>query len=206
MLYCPKQVDYHNFWRPITAAQGLRGEIIMDYTENAIRRVNEYKGIIVDVTTDMVKLSNEAVTMREVVRHPGGVCVAALDEDDSIYIVRQFRYPFREHLWELPAGKLEPGEDPFPAARRELSEETGLEAASWTPLGTLYTSPGFSTERLYLYLATGLTRGAAHPDPNELLDVDRVPLRELVRRVEDGEISDAKTVAGILRAARIRGV
>ena len=178
----------------------------MDYTENALRRVNAYKGIIVDVTTDMVKLSNDAVTLREVVWHPGGVCVAALDEDDAVYIVRQFRYPFREHLWELPAGKLEPGEDPFPAAQRELSEETGLEAAEWTPLGTLYTSPGFSTERLYLYLATGLTRGTAHPDPNEFLDVDRVPLTEMVRRVESGEISDAKTVAGILRAARIRGV
>lgn len=179
----------------------------MDYTEETLRHVSTYQGIIVDVETDMVRLSNDVVTMREVVRHPGGVCVAAVDEDGAIALVRQFRYPFRDHLWELPAGKLEPGEDPFPAARRELSEETGLEADTWTPLGSLYTSPGFSTETLYLYLATGLRQGAAHPDPNEFLDVARVPLPDLLARIEADEIHDAKTVVGALRAARVlRGI
>ena len=175
----------------------------MDYTETPLRPVNTYKGIIVDVQTDMVRLSNGAITMREVVKHPGGVCVAAVDEDGLVALVRQYRYPFGTHLWELPAGKLEPGEEPLPAAKRELSEETGLEAEHWTALGALYTSPGFSTETLYLYLATGLRRGEAHPDPNEFLDVERIPLAELLARIDAGDIRDAKTVAGALRADRV---
>ncbi len=178
----------------------------MDYTEKKLRRVNAYHGIIVDVETDMIRLPNDQITMREVVRHPGGVCVAALDDDGRVAMVRQFRYPYQAHLWELPAGKLEPGEEPLPAAKRELSEETGLEADRWTELGAVYTSPGFSTETLYLYLAEGLHQGKAHPDPNEFLDVARVPLEELVDRVESGEISDAKTVVGALRSARLRGI
>ncbi len=178
----------------------------MDYTEKALRRVNTFHGIIVDVETDMVRLSNDQITMREVVRHPGGVCVAALDADGRVAMVRQFRYPFQTHLWELPAGKLEPGEEPFPAAQRELSEETGLEAGRWTELGAMYTSPGFSTERLYLYLAEDLRQGEAHPDPNEFLDVARVPLAELLERVDSGELQDAKTVVGLLRTAHLRGI
>lgn len=178
----------------------------MDYTEKTLRRVNTYKGIIVDVQTDMIELPNGNITMREVVRHPGGVCVAAVDEAGVVTLVRQYRYPFAAHLLELPAGKLEPGEEPLPAAVRELSEETGLEADTWTELGALLTSPGFSTETLYLYLATGLRRGQAHPDPNEFLDVVTMPLGELLRRIDAGEVRDAKTVAGALRAERaLRG-
>ena len=167
----------------------------MDYTEKTLRRVNTFHGIIVDVQTDMIELPNGAVTMREVVRHPGGVCVAAVDEAGVITLVRQYRYPFGAHLLELPA------------AKRELSEETGLEAESWVPLGALYTSPGFSTEKLYIYLATELRQGRAHPDPNEFLDVVRMPLAELTDRIEAGEICDAKTVVGALRAERrLRGI
>ena len=177
----------------------------MDYTEKAVRHVNRYEGIIVDVTADMVKLPNGELTLREVVHHPGGVCVAAVDDEGRVAVVRQFRYPFAEHLLELPAGKLEKGKEPLPAAMRELSEETGLEADHWQDLGVVYTSPGFSTEALYLYLATGLHQGEAHPDPNEFLDVDKVPLRSLVRQVMDGSIPDAKTVVGVLKAAAILG-
>lgn len=172
----------------------------MDYTEKRLRRVNGYTGVIINVQADMIRLPNGDVTIREVVHHPGGVCVAAVDEDGSVAMVRQYRYALRDHLWELPAGKLEPGEDPLGAARRELSEETGLEAAEWKELGTVYTSPGISTETLYLYLATGLRQGQAHPDPNEFLDAARVPLAELFDRAVGGEIRDAKTVIGILRA------
>lgn len=174
----------------------------MDYTEKTLRHVNAYQGIIVDVQVDMIALPNEKITMREVVRHPGGVCVAAVYEDGTVAMVRQYRYPFREHLWELPAGKLEPGEDPLAAARRELSEETGLEAGRWTELGRLYTSPGFSTETLYLYLAEELRQGEAHPDPNEFLDAARLPLTELLGRIDRGELRDAKTIAGLLQAER----
>lgn len=174
----------------------------MDYTEKKLRRVNGYTGIIVDVHTDMIRLPNGEITMREVVHHPGGVCVAAVSDDSMVTMVRQFRYPFGRHLLELPAGKLEPGEDPLPAAKRELSEETGLEAERWTALGAMYASPGFSTETLYLYLATGLRQGEAHPDPNEFLDVEKMPLSQLVQRIDSGEIQDAKTVIGALRAQR----
>ena len=174
----------------------------MDYTEKKLRRVNGYTGIIVDVHTDMIRLPNGEITMREVVHHPGGICVAAISDNGMVTLVRQFRYPFAEHLLELPAGKLEPGEEPLSAAKRELSEETGLEAEHWTALGAVYTSPGFSTETLYLYLATGLYQGAAHPDPNEFLDVEQLPLDELIRRIDRGEIHDAKTVIGSLRARR----
>ena len=175
----------------------------MDYTEKPLRRVNTYQGIIVDVSVDMIELPNGEHSMREVVHHPGGVCVAAVDENNMVTMVRQFRYAYGDHLLELPAGKLEPGEDPLPAAVRELSEETGLTAEKWTALGPVYTSPGFSRETLYIYLATGLTQGEAHPDPNEFLDVEKVPLSRLVEMVDRGEIHDAKTVIGILKTARL---
>lgn len=174
----------------------------MDYTEKAIRRVNTYEGIIVDVSVDMVKLPNEFITLREVVHHPGGVCVAAVDENEMVTMVRQFRYPFSDHLLELPAGKLEKGEEPLPAAMRELSEETGIEAEQWIDLGYIYTSPGFSTERLYIYLALGLKQGEAHPDPNEFLDVEKLPLSRLLEMADEGLIHDAKTVTGLLKAER----
>ena len=178
----------------------------MDYTEEKLRRVNSLKGVIVEVETDMIRLSNGAVTLREVVRHPGGVAVAALDTDGAVALVRQYRYPFAAHLWELPAGKLEPGEDPAEAAKRELGEETGLEARRWTYLGPLYATPGYCTEVLHLYLAEDLRQGEAHPDPNEFLDVKRLPLDEVLAMVERGEIRDAKTVAGALWLDRRRRI
>ena len=177
----------------------------MDYTEEKLRRVNVHTGIIVEVETDMIRLANGKITLREVVRHPGGVCVAALGDDDCVTMVRQYRYPFAQHIWELPAGKLEPGEDPGEAAKRELSEETGLEADRWTDLGSLYATPGYCSEVLHLYLAEGLHQGRAHPDPNELLDTQRFPLEELLGRIDRGELRDAKTVACLLKTARLRG-
>lgn len=173
----------------------------MDYTEKVIRHVNRYEGVIVQVDMEMVKVPNGNITMREVVRHPGGVCVVALDGDGMVAMVRQYRFPIGEHLLELPAGKLEPGEEPLPAAKRELSEETGLEADEWRDLGFIYTSPGFSTERLYLYLATGLHHGAQHLDLNEFLDVEYHSLKSLRDMVLRGEIADGKTVAGVLKTA-----
>lgn len=173
----------------------------MDYTEKVIRHVNRYEGVIVQVDMEMVKVPNGNITMREVVRHPGGVCVVALDGDGMVAMVRQYRFPIGEHLLELPAGKLEPGEEPLPAAKRELSEETGLEADEWCDLGFIYTSPGFSTERLYLYLATGLHHGAQHLDLNEFLDVEYHSLESLRDMVLRGEIADGKTVAGVLKTA-----
>ncbi len=175
----------------------------MDHTERPLRRVVSSRGPVVEVTEDIVSLPNGATSVREVVHHPGGVCVAAVDDRGNVAVVRQYRYPFGRVLLELPAGKLEKGEDPFDAVKRELSEETGLEADKWSELGYIYVSPGISTETLYLYLATGLHQGQAHPDPNEFLDVEMMPLAELHRMALAGDIHDAKTVIGALKAKAV---
>ncbi len=177
----------------------------MDYTERPVRRVCASRGPVVEVTEDIVALPNGATSVREVVHHPGGVCVAAVDGDGNVAVVRQYRYPFGKMLLELPAGKLEKDEDPFDAVKRELSEETGLEAGTWRDLGFIYVSPGISTEKLYLYLATDLRQGKAHPDPNEFLDVETMPLAELARMAMDGRVHDAKTVVVALKALAILG-
>lgn len=177
----------------------------MDYSEKVLRHVNRYEGVIVQVDMEMVEVPNGNVTMREVVRHPGGVCVLALDDDGMVAMVRQYRFPIDAHLLELPAGKLEPGEEPLPAAKRELSEETGIEADEWQDLGFIYTSPGFSTEKLYMYLATGLHHGRQHLDLNEFLDVEYHSLDSLCAMALSGEIADGKTVAAVLKAAALKG-
>ena len=173
----------------------------MDYTEEKLRRINRYEGIVVNVIMDSIRLPDGALAYREVVEHPGGVCVLPVDTDGCAWCVRQFRYPSRRHLLEAPAGKLEPGEDPLSCAIRELSEETGFTAGRMVSLGSYYTSPGFSTEELHLFLALDLEKGQAHLDPGEFLDVERHPLSELLQMVQDGEIPDAKTAIAVLRAA-----
>ncbi len=174
----------------------------MDYTETPVGRVNRYEGLIVNVTVDRVQLHDGGIVMREVVDHPGGVAVLPVDDEGFAYCVQQFRYPFRKHLLEVPAGKLERGENPRESAARELSEETGLSAGTLVDLGRIYASPGFSNEVLHLYLALDLTAGDAHPDRNEFLDVQRLPLTELAERVMSGEIGDGKTVIAVLKAMR----
>ena len=174
----------------------------MDYTEKKLRRINRYEGIIVNLEVDKVQLANGRETMREVVEHPGGVCVLPVDGEGNTYCVRQFRYPMQKHLLEAPAGKREAGEDPLVCAVRELSEETGFEAGQLIPLGAYYTSPGYSTELLYLYLALNLRRGEAHPDEGEFLDLERMPYTELLAMVERGEIADGKTAIAVLQARR----
>jgi ADP-ribose pyrophosphatase len=175
----------------------------MDITEKRIDGEEKYKGVIVRVVLDRVELMDGKITRREVVEHPGGVCVLPVDENGVCYMVRQFRYPFGKMLLEAPAGKLEKGEDPLECGVRELSEETGLSAEEMIPMGSMCTSPGYSTERLYLYLARGLHRGESHPDEGEFLNVERYPLSELVEMVMRNEIDDGKTVAAILKAEKL---
>ena len=140
------------------------------------------------------------VVGREVVEHPGGVAIIPVEEDGTVWCVRQFRYPIGREMLELPAGKLERGEDPFECAVRELSEETGLTADKYVNLGSFCTSPGFCTEVLHIYLALGLHRGDMHLDPGEFLNVEKYKLDELVRMVMACEIDDAKTIIGVLKA------
>ena len=178
----------------------------MDYTETLVRHINGYNGLIINTTLDRVVLQNGEHTLREVVSHPGGVTIIPIDDDGYVYCVRQFRYPMSEHLLEVPAGKLEYGEEPFLCAGRELSEETGITASEYIDLGKIYPSPGFCKEILYIYMARGLSFGIPHPDHNEFLDVEKIHIDELVRLVMNNEITDAKTVIAILKAKNILSV
>jgi ADP-ribose pyrophosphatase len=150
-----------------------------------------YDGKLVDVT-----LEQWGEHEREIVEHPGAVAVVAVDRDDRVTLVRQLREPARKELLELPAGTLEPGEEPIVTAKRELEEETGLTGGAWRELAAFYTTPGFCRERMHLFVADGVEAGQARQDADEAIELVAVPvgeLRELVRRLED-----AKTIAGLL--------
>ena len=172
----------------------------MDMTEKMLESREVYRGRILRVREDKVLLPNGKTGTREVVEHPGGVGILALEADGTVLLVRQYRYAFGRTLLEIPAGKREPGEEPFVTARRELREETGAIAESWTPLGSLIASPGCYDEVLYLYLAQDLHYGATDPDEDEFLAVERMPLEELSRLCLEGEVADAKTVCAVLKA------
>ena len=171
----------------------------MDMTEKMLESREVYRGRILRVREDKVLLPNGKTGTREVVEHPGGVGILALDGDE-VLLVKQFRYAFSRVLTEIPAGKREKGEEPFVTAQRELKEEIGAEAAEWTELGALIASPGCYGETLYLFMARGLRFGETHPDEDEFLEVVRVPFDEAAARCMDGRLTDAKTVAAILKA------
>ena len=172
----------------------------MNLTERTLKQDYRYRGKIINLRVDEAELPNGNVAAREVVEHPGGVCVAALTDEKELLFVRQFRYPYGEVVLELPAGKRDKnGEDPLACGKRELLEETGATAADYTFLGTLYPTPGYCDEVIYLYLAKGLTFGEARPDEDEFLQVERIPLATAVQMVLDNEIADAKTQVAILK-------
>ena len=175
----------------------------MDLTERTVESKTVYQGKIVTLLVDQAELPNGKEALREVVLHPGGVAILPLDQDGNVTLVQQYRYPFHELLLELPAGKLDEGEDHRAAAARELGEETGLEAGELTYLGCLLASPGFCTERLHMYLARDLRRSVSHPDDDEFLEVERIPLDRAVEMVLNNEIPDAKTQVLILKIARL---
>ena len=178
----------------------------MDLTERTIESKTMFQGRIITVLLDTAGLPDGGTAQREVVLHPGGVAILALDEADNVALVRQYRYPLHGLLLELPAGKLDPGEDHRPAALRELSEETGLEAGELTYLGCLLASPGFCTERLHMYLARDLRKKESHPDEDEFLNVITMPFQQLLEQVMDGTIEDAKTVATVLKTKVLLGL
>ena len=180
----------------------------MDLREKMVSSQTIFEGRIIRVTLDQARLPDGTLAAREVVYHPGGVAVLALDEDKTVYLVRQYRYPIQQLLLELPAGKLDHGaeEDRLLGAQRELSEETGLEASEWTYLGYTLASPGFCDEALHMYLARGLTRKGQHLDEDEFLDVVTMPFDRLVEQVMDGAITDAKTVSTTLKVKVLLGL
>lgn len=163
-------------------------------------RTNHFKGRIISVDTEIVTLPNGRRAELEIVRHPGGAAAVALDEDNRVCLLRQYRHVAGGWIWELPAGKLEPNEAPLATAQRELEEEAGLQAADWEPLGMLLSSPGIFTEVIHLFLARGLTPVKNNTEEHELIEVHWLPFAQALERARSGELLDAKTVAGLFRA------
>ncbi len=176
----------------------------MNHFEKTISSKTLYQGKIINLKLDTVQLENGATASREVVEHGGGVTVLALDNADNILFVRQFRYPYKQVLLELPAGKLEKGEDPAVCGLRELEEETGFTAKEYRPFGEVYPTPGYITEILYLFLAKDLQPSQQRLDPDEFLTVEKIPLDKAVELCLCGEIKDAKTLIAILKYAVLK--
>ncbi len=181
-------------------------------TDDALREVflkseDKFHGVIINVEHWQVSLPNGKTALREVVRHNGAAAIVPVDDEGYVTLVRQHRVVAGRFTWEIPAGKLDsPDEDPFACAKRELEEETGLNAENWRLLSRIDTTPGFCTEKIALYLATALSQHATHPDEDEFLHITRIPLAEAVALCLKGELRDSKTVIGILMAGQILGV
>ena len=172
--------------------------------EQTISTERVYDGLILHIDRLTNRLPNGKLALREVARHIGASAVLPLDEDGNVYLVRQYRAPIDRVLLEIPAGKLDDAhEDRLEAAKRELREETGFTAGSWTHLTDTYTTPGFSSERISLYLARDLQAGESHPDEDEFLNLVRMPFRDALDMVMRGELPDAKSQIAICMAAHL---
>ena len=177
----------------------------MDLIEKKLDREEIYNGVVLHVVRDKVSLPNGRVTYREMCLHMGAVAVVPLTADGNVIMVRQFRYAHDRVFLEIPAGKLDKkDESPIEAAKRELREETGAVAAKYTDLGALDTTPALINEQIYLYLAEDIEIGERHPDPDEFIEVETIPLTKLIDMVMNGEIRDAKTQIALLKVARLK--
>lgn len=159
----------------------------------------KFDGKLIQVTYDIADVNGQDA-WREVVHHPGATAIIAVTDDNKIVMERQFRYALGQPLLEIPAGKLDKGEDPLHCAQRELEEETGYTANEWIPLGVIATSPGFCNETLHLYLAKGLTMGTTNWDPDEYVEIEYYTLPELLEAIQKENIKDSKSLAAIMLA------
>lgn len=175
----------------------------MKLYEKTLETNEIFDGRVIHVTVDKVELENGKTSMREVVGHPGGVCVAALTENDELLFVRQFRYPYKEVLLELPAGKLERGQSPLENGKRELLEETGAVGKEYITLGKLYPTPGYCGEIIHIYFCKIDHYEQQKLDEGEFLNVEKIPLSKAVEMVLNNEIPDAKTQTAILKTAML---
>jgi len=160
----------------------------------------KFKGRVIDVSSERLKYSNGREYDIDFVRHPGAAAVVALDAQERLCVVRQYRHGIADFLWEIPAGKLDRGEAPETCAVRELTEETGVSARRWTSLGLYLPAPGIFTEVIHLFLAQDLELGTARPDADEELEIDWLPFAEALERVARGDWNDGKTAMALLRA------
>jgi 8-oxo-dGTP pyrophosphatase MutT (NUDIX family) len=160
-----------------------------------------FSGRVIEVNIERVALPNGTTAELEIIRHPGGAAVVALDDRNRICLLRQFRHAMEGWLWELPAGKIDNREPPLDTARRELEEEAGVAAASWQTLGDYVSSPGVFTEVVHLYLATQLTALPQRPEEHEVFEVHWLPLQDVLAMAHSGELRDGKSLVGVFRAA-----
>lgn len=168
----------------------------MDFTEKTVETKNIFKGNVIDVNLHTVELPNGKKASREIVNHPGGVAILAYKDKDTILFVEQFRKPIEKYLLELPAGKLEKGEDIEACGIRELEEETGYKAKEFKYLGKIVTSPGFCDEYIYIYKAEGLYKGQDNlADEDEFINVKELKIDHIKEMIRNGEITDAKTIS-----------
>ena len=175
----------------------------MNIKEKTIASKNIYEGKIIKVTLDTVICPNGNEAQREIVRHPGGVAVVPIDENGFVYMIEQYRIPYDEIILEVPAGKLDKGENPDIAAARELKEETGLLAENLVFMGSFYPTVGFCDENLRMYLATGLTQGEDNPDEDEFVITRKIHIDELISMIMENKISDGKTIAALFKAREL---
>ncbi len=176
----------------------------MDMFEKTLNEKEIFNGKIIRVHLDDVELSDGSKSFREIVEHSGGVCVAPITDNGELIFVRQFRYPFKKVLWELPAGKLEKGENPLEAGLRELEEECGVECEKVIDLGTIYPTVAYCSEIIYLFAATGLKPKKQKLDEGEFLVLETMTIEKATEMVMNGEISDAKTVALVLKISKLK--
>jgi ADP-ribose pyrophosphatase len=164
---------------------------------NPLLTRNVYTGKVVTLNIDTVRLPNGETIELETIRHPGAAAIVPVKDDGTVVLIRQFRHAAGGFIYEIPAGKLHPGEDPVHCASRELEEEVGYRASSFELLSSIFTAPGFADEVIHVYKAIGLTKGRQQLDRDEVLDVIEMPLVEAVAKIEDGTIRDAKTIVGL---------
>ena len=171
----------------------------MDMREKKISGEVIFDGKVVKLEKDKVLCPNGNESIREIVRHPGGAAILAITDNNEVILERQFRYSYDEVIYEIPAGKLEKGEDPYFAALREFEEETGNKTDRLESLGECYPTCGYSSEIIYLYLANNFCKTHTHFDDDEIIELECIPLDEVIKMIEDGRIKDAKTIVAISR-------
>lgn len=169
-----------------------------DFTESTLVSQSVYRGGFFEVYKDEVRRPDGKPAVREYIRHPGAVMMVPLLDDDTVILIRQFRYPLRRHFIEVPAGKMEPGEEPLATAKRELVEECGYEAANWAHLTTLHPCIGYSDERIELYLARDLRHVGSGPEDGEFLEVLPTPIHQALEWVRQGKITEVKAIIALM--------